>query len=139
MTGCGFLDLSFRHRQVPVSQTCCPSFRFLVSRKIYTFPCHQRPNSQFVSVNNWIFTSCYTNSSTPAAGTSSNPVPSEPIGGTSSVVVDTITTSLAILKEGSAVASRIPYIGAIAGILLQAFVMQDVRPRLIYSPGHGFC
>ena len=53
-------------------------------------------------------------------------------------MVDTITTSLAVLKEGSAVATRIPYIGAIAGLLLQALVMQDVGSRLIYSLGHDF-
>ena len=53
-------------------------------------------------------------------------------------MVNTITTSLAVLKEGSAVASRIPYIGAIAGLLLQALEMQDVGSRSIYSPRHGF-
>lgn len=71
-------------------------------------------------------------------GNNSNPVPSEPIGGTSGIVVDTITTSLAVLKEGSSVAARIPYIGAIAGLLLQALVMQDVGSRLIHRLEHDF-
>lgn len=53
-------------------------------------------------------------------------------------MVDTITTSLAVLKEGSSVAARIPYIGAIAGLLLQALVMQDVGSRLIHRLEHDF-
>jgi len=52
--------------------------------------------------------------------------------------VDTITTTLAVLKEGSAVAARIPYIGVIAGLLLQALVVQDVGSRLIYPLGHDY-
>jgi len=38
-----------------------------------------------------------------------------------------IQTSLAALKEGSALAARLPYIALIAGLLLQALTMRDAR------------
>jgi hypothetical protein len=40
--------------------------------------------------------------------------------------MDAIQTSLAVLQEGSFVASQLPFIAPIAGLLLQAFTMRDV-------------
>jgi hypothetical protein len=64
--------------------------------------------------------------STSASSNSLNPVSSEPIGGASDIAMGTTITALAALKEGSALAARIPYIAPIAGLLLQAITMQDV-------------
>jgi hypothetical protein len=61
-----------------------------------------------------------------------NPVSSGPIGGTTDTAMSTIRTALAALKEGSALAARIPYISPIAGLLLQALAMQDVCVRVFF-------
>ncbi len=42
-----------------------------------------------------------------------------------------IQTSLAALKDGSALAAKFPYIGAIAGLLLQVLTMREGRVALI--------
>ena len=63
-------------------------------------------------------------------------VSSEPIGGTDGTSINTIKTSLAALKEGSALASRIPYISPIAGLLLQALAIRDVSVRLFPWPSN---
>ncbi len=44
--------------------------------------------------------------------------------------MNTITASLAALKEGSALAARIPYMAPIAGLILQALTMHDVSISL---------
>jgi len=44
-----------------------------------------------------------------------------------------IQTSLAVLKEGSSLATKLPYIAPIAGLLLQALTMRDARLTLIFS------
>ncbi|KAH9036433.1 hypothetical protein EDB84DRAFT_1186894 [Lactarius hengduanensis] len=41
------------------------------------------------------------------------------------VAMSTIQTSLAVLKEGSSLAAKLPYIAPIAGLLLQALTMRD--------------
>ncbi|KAI0302460.1 hypothetical protein B0F90DRAFT_1714996 [Multifurca ochricompacta] len=54
-----------------------------------------------------------------------NPDSSEPIGAGGDIAVNAIQTSLGILKEASALASKIPYIAPIAGLLLQVLQMRD--------------
>ena len=49
------------------------------------------------------------------------------------VAMSAIQTSLAALQLGSAFASRLPYISPIAGLLLQALTMRDVRLTHISS------
>ncbi len=44
-----------------------------------------------------------------------------------------IQTSLAVLKEGSALATKLPYIAPIAGLLLQALAMRDACIKHISS------
>jgi hypothetical protein len=44
--------------------------------------------------------------------------------------MNTIAASLAALKEGSALAARIPYMAPIAGLILQALAMHDASIRL---------
>ncbi len=42
-----------------------------------------------------------------------------------------LETSLLALKDGTALAAKLPYVAPIAGLLLQALTMQDVRvPRI---------
>ncbi len=48
------------------------------------------------------------------------------------VAMSAIQISLAVLKEGSTLAARLPYIAPIAGLLLQALTMRDAR--LTYFP-----
>ncbi|KAI0295071.1 P-loop containing nucleoside triphosphate hydrolase protein [Multifurca ochricompacta] len=50
---------------------------------------------------------------------------SGPIGGYSAIADNAIQLSLASLKEGSALAGKIPYIAPIAGLLLQALTIRD--------------
>ncbi|KAI0290327.1 hypothetical protein B0F90DRAFT_1825190 [Multifurca ochricompacta] len=54
-----------------------------------------------------------------------NPFSSEPIGRNVDVSTSTIETSLAVLKEASSVMGKIPYISAVAGLLLQVLTMRD--------------
>jgi hypothetical protein len=57
--------------------------------------------------------------------------------------MNAIQTSLAILQAGSSLASKLPFIAPIAGLLLQALTMRDARipyipsdtPLMIASPG----
>ena len=58
-----------------------------------------------------------------------DPVSSGPIGGSSDVVMNVIGTSLTILQEGSALVANVPFIGPVAGIILQALQMRGVRFR----------
>ena len=59
------------------------------------------------------------------------------------IAMGAIQTSLAVLMAGSALASKLPFIAPIAGLLLQALTMRDVRlayvssvnSLLIASPG----
>ncbi len=44
-----------------------------------------------------------------------------------------IQTSLAVLKDGSSLAAKLPYIAPIAGLLLQALTMRDARIKHISS------
>ena len=43
------------------------------------------------------------------------------------VAMSAIQTSLTVLKEGSSLATKLPFIAPIAGLLLQALTMQDAR------------
>ena len=47
------------------------------------------------------------------------------------VAMNTIQTTLALLKEGSSLAAKFPFIAPIAGLLLQALTMRDVRVKHI--------
>ena len=69
----------------------------------------------FLPAHRWVF---------PA--THSDHAPSETASGTGDAVMNAIETSLAVLKEGSAFAAKIPYISPVAGLLLLALTMRDV-------------
>jgi hypothetical protein len=58
-----------------------------------------------------------------------DPVSSGSIGGSSGITMNAIETSLTILKEGSALVAHVPFIGPVAGIILQALQMRGVRLR----------
>ncbi|KAI0291023.1 hypothetical protein B0F90DRAFT_441288 [Multifurca ochricompacta] len=60
-----------------------------------------------------------------ASGTNLNPASSAKIGGRANVGMSAIQTSLAVLKEGSALGAKVPYLAPIAGLLLQALTMRD--------------
>ena len=47
------------------------------------------------------------------------------------ITMNAIQTSLAVLKEGSSLASKFPFISPIAGLLLQALTMRDARVTYI--------
>ncbi|KAH9033004.1 hypothetical protein EDB85DRAFT_1157335 [Lactarius pseudohatsudake] len=74
-------------------------------------------------------------SSTSRLSMSDNQAPAHPatitsatarsIGTRNDVALSAIQTSLAVLKEGSALAARLPYISPIAGLLLQVLIMRD--------------
>ncbi|KAH9051387.1 hypothetical protein EDB83DRAFT_1309191 [Lactarius deliciosus] len=74
-------------------------------------------------------------SSTSRLSMSDNQAPAHPatitsatarsIGTRNDVAMSAIQTSLAALKEGSALAARVPYISPIAGLLLQVLTMRD--------------
>jgi len=50
---------------------------------------------------------------------------SESIGDAGNIAMNTIQTSLEVLKEASALVEKIPYISPVAGLLLQALKMRD--------------
>ncbi|KAF8261708.1 P-loop containing nucleoside triphosphate hydrolase protein [Lactarius quietus] len=54
----------------------------------------------------------------------------DPIGGSADIAMSAIETSLTALKEASALVSRVPYIGPIAGIILEALKMRDEVKQL---------
>ncbi|KAI9430483.1 hypothetical protein H4582DRAFT_1446813 [Lactarius indigo] len=54
----------------------------------------------------------------------------DPIGGSTDIAMSTIETSLKFLKEASALASKVPYIGPIAGIILEALKMRGEVKQL---------
>ena len=54
------------------------------------------------------------------------------------VAMNAIQTALAALKEGSSLASKLPFIAPIAGLLLQALTMRDVRGAHISSDSPVF-
>jgi hypothetical protein len=56
-----------------------------------------------------------------------NPASSEPIGGSTDIVLSAIDPTLSALKELSSLAGKIPYISPVAGIILQALKMKDVN------------
>jgi len=61
----------------------------------------------------------------PGDATTSDPV--WQIGMHDDIAMSAIQTSLAALKEGSSLAAKLPFIAPIAGLLLQALTMRDVR------------
>ncbi|KAN0135990.1 P-loop containing nucleoside triphosphate hydrolase protein, partial [Lactarius tabidus] len=54
-----------------------------------------------------------------------DPMPSESIGGASDIAMGVIETSLAALQTGSALATHVPFISPIAGLILQALKMRS--------------
>ncbi len=55
------------------------------------------------------------------------------IGMHDDIAMSAIQTSLAALKEGSSLATKLPFIAPIAGLLLQALAMRDARIKHISS------
>ena len=49
------------------------------------------------------------------------------------IAMSTIQTSLAVLMAASSLASKLPFIAPIAGLLLQVFTMRDVRVTYVSS------
>ena len=49
------------------------------------------------------------------------------IGAPDDVAMNAIQTSLAVLQEGSALATKLPFIAPIASLILQALTMRDAR------------
>ena len=47
--------------------------------------------------------------------------------------MNAIETSLAILQEGTSLASKLPFIAPIAGLLLQALTMRNARVTHFFS------
>ena len=47
--------------------------------------------------------------------------------------MNAVQTSLAVLMTGSSLASKVPFIAPIAGLLLQALTMRDARVSSIFS------
>jgi hypothetical protein len=54
-----------------------------------------------------------------------NPTSSEPIGGRGDIAMSAMETSLAALKDASALVAKIPFIGPVANLLLQALAMRN--------------
>ena len=44
----------------------------------------------------------------------------------------TLQTSLAVLQQGSSLAAKLPFIAPIAGLIVQALAMRDVRVTYIF-------
>ncbi|KAI9434858.1 hypothetical protein H4582DRAFT_746360 [Lactarius indigo] len=61
----------------------------------------------------------------PAQGTTIVPDPARQIDTHDDITMNAIQTSLALLKEGSSLATKFPFIAPIAGLLLQALTMRD--------------
>jgi hypothetical protein len=55
------------------------------------------------------------------------PATSNEVGGLADIIKSEITMSLALLKEASSLASKLPCISVIAGMLLYYIQMHDVR------------
>jgi hypothetical protein len=49
------------------------------------------------------------------------------------IAMNAVQTSLAVLMTGSSLASKVPFIAPIAGLLLQALTMRDARFPYIFS------
>ena len=60
------------------------------------------------------------------------------IGSPDDVAMGAIQTSLAVLHEGSSLAAKLPFIAPIAGLILQALTMRDVRLTHISSDNSVF-
>jgi hypothetical protein len=60
-----------------------------------------------------------------------NPASSGQNGGRGDAAMSAIEASLAALKEASALAKKIPFIGPVAGLLLQALTMRDASLPLL--------
>ncbi len=59
--------------------------------------------------------------------------PAWQIGTHDDIAMNAIQTSLAALKEGGSLATKLPFIAPIAGLLLQVLTMRDVRVTHISS------
>ncbi|KAH9036957.1 hypothetical protein EDB85DRAFT_2142741 [Lactarius pseudohatsudake] len=62
-----------------------------------------------------------------AQGTTVIPEPAWQIDTHDDIAMGAIQTSLSLLKEGSCLATKLPFIAPIAGLLLQALTMRDAR------------
>jgi len=61
----------------------------------------------------------------------------EPVATHGDLAMSTLETSLLALKDGTALAAKLPYIAPIVGLLLQALTMRDVRVPHISSVVYG--
>ena len=61
------------------------------------------------------------------------PDPASDVDTQDDVAMNAIQTSLAVLMAGSSLASKLPFIAPIAGLLLQVLTMRDVRVTYISS------
>lgn len=79
-------------------------------------------------------TRCFLSSSlasdSPHSATHPDHTSSKPIGGVGDITMGTVETTLAALKEASALAGKIPYIAPVAG-LLQVLTMRDASVRIL--------
>ncbi|KAF8257749.1 P-loop containing nucleoside triphosphate hydrolase protein [Lactarius quietus] len=64
------------------------------------------------------------------ASPSNNSSDDDPIGGAADIAMSAIETSLIVLKEASALTSKVPYFAPIAGIILEALKMRDEVKQL---------
>lgn len=80
-------------------------------------------------------TRCFLSSSlasdSPHSATHPDHTSSKPIGGVGDITMGTVETTLAALKEASALAGKIPYIAPVAGLLLQVLTMRDASVRIL--------
>ena len=67
-----------------------------------------------------------------------NAVSSGQVDPPNEVAISAIKTSLAVLKEGSALGAKIPYIAPVAALLLQALTMRDASSSCISPNDHVF-
>ena len=56
----------------------------------------------------------------------------EPVATHGDLAMSTLETSLLALKDGTALAAKLPYVAPIAALLLQALTMRDVRVTHIF-------
>ncbi|KAI0287387.1 hypothetical protein BC826DRAFT_1118243 [Russula brevipes] len=68
---------------------------------------------------------------TPTLSTRLDPASSEQIGGCPTLALVAVETSLAAMKEASALVAKIPWFSPVAGLILQALTMREARGEAI--------
>ena len=126
------------HLTIPTIQRCrrCRSNRFLSG--IRGVGClvlqHRTISSKIVSITlgTSIISFSYRSWLGDSAGTPSSDAASH-VNVHDDIAMNAIQTSLAVLMTGSSLASKLPFIAPIAGLLLQALTMRDARVPYISS------